>query len=45
MIEDSLKGRIIQDDNRKWVKGHEYYFHDKDYILVEIKEVEQCTNS
>lgn len=44
MIEDGLKGRIIQDDNRKWVKGHEYYFHDKDYILVEIREVEQCTN-
>lgn len=40
MIEDGLKGRIIQDDNRKWVKGHEYYFHDKDYILVEIREVE-----
>ncbi len=41
MIEDGLKGRIIPDDNRKWVKGHEYYFHDKDYILVEIREVEQ----
>lgn len=41
MIEDGLKGRIIPDDNRKHVKGHEYYFHDKDYILVEIREVEQ----
>ena len=39
MIEDSMKGRVIQDDSRKWVKGIENYFHDKEYILVSIREI------
>jgi len=38
-IEDGMKGRIIQDDSRRWVKGCEVYFHDEDYILVEVREV------
>lgn len=38
MIEDGMKGRIIQDDSKKFVKGIECYFHDEDYILVEIRE-------
>lgn len=29
----------MTNDIRKWVKGHEYYFHDKDYILVDIREI------
>lgn len=39
MIEDAMKGRIIQDDSRRWVKGSECYFHDEDHILVIIREV------
>lgn len=38
MIEDGLKGIVIQDDNRKCVVGHEYYFHDRDTIRVKIRE-------
>ena len=30
MIEDGMKGRLIHDDSRKWVKGNEIYFHDED---------------
>lgn len=39
MIEDGMKGRLIQDDSRKYVKGIECYFHDEDYIGVEIREI------
>lgn len=39
MIVDALKGRLIQDDSRKWLKGVCHYFHDEDYILVQIREV------
>lgn len=39
MIEDGMKGRIINDDNRRWVKGNEMYFHDEDYILVQVREI------
>lgn len=39
MIEDALKGRLIQDDSRKYVKGICHWFHDKHYILVEITEL------
>lgn len=38
MIEDSMKGRIIQDDTRRWVKGIECYFHNEDHILVIVRE-------
>ena len=39
MIVDAMKGRIIEDDNRRWLKGVCHYFHDEDYIGVEIHEV------
>lgn len=39
MVEDGLKGRVIQDDNRKYVVGIEMYFHDEDCIRVMIREV------
>ena len=38
MIEDALKGVIIEDDSRKHVKGIEHYFHGEDFIRVVIKE-------
>ena len=38
MIEDAMKGRIIQDDSRRWVKGIECYFHNEDHILVIVRE-------
>lgn len=34
-----MKGRLIADDSRKFVKGIECYFHTEDYILVQIREV------
>lgn len=39
MIEDAMKGRVIQDDSRKYVAEIRHCFHDEDYIGVEIKEV------
>ena len=39
MIVDAMKGRVIEDDNRTWVKGVCHYFHDEDYIAVEVKEI------
>lgn len=39
MIVDALKGRVIEDDSRRWVKGVCHYFHDADYIGVEIREI------
>ena len=39
MIVDAIKDRLINDDNRRWVKGICHFFHDEDYILVTIKEV------
>ena len=39
MIEDGMKGLIIADDNRRYVKGVAMYFHDEDYILVKVKEI------
>ena len=39
MIEDGMKGRIIADDSREYVHGIECYFHDEDYILIQIREV------
>lgn len=41
MIEDGMKGRLIHDDSRKWVKGNEIYFHDEDYIKVVVREIEE----
>ena len=39
LIEDGMKGRLIADDSRRYVKGIECYFHNEDYILVGIREV------
>ena len=40
MIVDAMKGRLLQQDSRKWVKGVAHAFHDKgDYIWVEVREV------
>ena len=39
MIVDALKGRLINDDNRRWLKGVCHYFHTEDFILVTVKEV------
>ena len=41
MIVDAMKGRVIEDDTRKWVKGVCHYFHDEDYISVEVKEIKE----
>lgn len=39
MILDAMKGRVIEDDNRRWVKGVCHYFHDENYISVDVREV------
>lgn len=39
MIIDGMKGRVIHDDNRKWVKSVEMKFHHKDYIRVIVYEI------
>lgn len=41
MIEDAMTGRVIQGDSRRWVKGIEHYFHDRDCIRVEVREIER----
>ncbi len=40
MIVDAMKGRVIEDDSRRWVKGVCHYFHEENYISVEIREVQ-----
>lgn len=42
MIEDALKGRLIHDDSRRWVKGVEHYWHNEDCIKVIIREIEEA---
>lgn len=39
MIIDSMKGRVIHDDNRKWVKSVTMGFHDLDCIRVIVREI------
>lgn len=39
MIVDAMKGRVIEDDTRRWVKGVCHYFWDEDYIGIEVKEI------
>lgn len=39
MIEDAMRGRVIRDDSRRWVKGIQHFFHDKPYIGVVITEI------
>ena len=38
-IVDSMQGRVIVNDNRRWVKGIEHYFSNEDCIRVEVREV------
>lgn len=40
LIEDAMKGRLITDDNRRYVKGISICFHDEDCILIEVREIE-----
>lgn len=44
MITDAMKGRIITDDNRRWVKGVEHYFSSDDFIKVVVRTTEQEAN-
>ena len=40
MIVDAMKGRLLQNDSRKWLKGVAHEFHDRgDFIWVEVREV------
>lgn len=39
MIIDGLKGRVITDDSRRYVKAVEMHFHNEDYIEVVIEDV------
>lgn len=40
MIVDAMKGTIIHDDSPRYLVGVEHYFHDEDYILVMVREVD-----
>ena len=40
MIEDALKGWVIQDDTRKWVKRVVYEFNHQKKIIVEVRRYE-----
>ena len=37
-ILDAMKGLVIEDDSRRWVRGVCHFFHDADYISVEVRE-------
>ncbi len=39
LIEDGMKGRLIMDDSKKFVKGMEHFFHDEPYIKVIVTEI------
>lgn len=40
MIVDAMKGRLLQNDSKKWVRSVTHTFHDRgDYIWVEVKEL------
>lgn len=41
MILDALKGRLIHDDSRRWVKSIEHAWHDEDFIEIYLSEVEE----
>jgi hypothetical protein len=40
MIEDALKGWVIQNDSRRYVKEIVHKFHDGDCIVIEVKPYE-----
>lgn len=44
MILDAMKGTILHDDNRKWVKGVHHVFWDGKDILVEVRPYDQRTD-
>ena len=40
MIVDAMKGRLLQNDSKKWVRSVTHTFHDRgDYIWVDVREV------
>ena len=39
MVEDACRGILIQDDNRKFVKGMSMFFHNEDFIKIIIREI------
>lgn len=41
MILDALKGRLIHDDSRRWVKSIEHTWHDEGFIKITLSEVEK----
>ena len=41
-ILDAMKGRLLQDDSRRWVKEIRHCWHEGDYIRVEVREI--CCN-
>ena len=41
MIEDGIKGRIIQDDSRKHVAEIVHKWHDEKFIKIVIKELSE----
>ena len=42
-IMDAMKGRLLQDDSRRWVKEITHRWHDGNCIKVEIREVQHET--
>lgn len=39
LVIDALKGYLIQDDSKKYVRKVSSEFHEEDYILVEVFEI------
>lgn len=40
MIVDALRGRVINNDNRRWLRGVEHYWHDAPYIEIIVREID-----
>lgn len=40
-VEDAMKGWVIQDDSRKFVRRITVEFHDENCIRVEVRKIEQ----
>ena len=39
MIVDGLKGYLLTDDSRKYLRGVVHRFHDRDCVLVQVEEI------
>lgn len=39
LIEDGMKGKLITDDSKRYVRGIEHYFHDEPFIRIILTEV------